>query len=51
MSLFHLLLTLAVILLAVSALFTVGEWALWVALVSAAVALVLGFTDNDRRVG
>lgn len=51
MSLVHLLLALAVVLLAVSALFTVGEWVLWVALVSAVVAVVVGFADRDRRVG
>jgi hypothetical protein len=50
MSLFSLLLTLAVICLAVAALFTVGEWVLWVALVSAGVAALVAVTGNDRRV-
>lgn len=51
MSLFALLLSIAVICLAISALFTVGQWILWVALISAVIAVVVAATNNDRRVG
>lgn len=48
MSLFHLLLVSAVILLAVAGLVTVGEWIFWVALALAAVAALVSLTNNDR---
>lgn len=51
MSLFHLLLVAAVILLAVAGLTTTGVWIFWAALVSAGVAALVALTGNDREVG
>lgn len=51
MSLFHLLLVAAVVLLAVSGLVSTGVWIFWAALVCAAVAAVISLTGNDRGVG
>lgn len=50
MSLFSLLLVVAVALLAIAGLTTTGAWIFWVALGCAVVAGVLALTNNDRSV-
>lgn len=51
MSLVTLLLALAVILLGLTLVTTLGEVAVWIALVLAAVAVVLDFANKDRHLG
>lgn len=51
MSVVILLLALAVVLLGLVAVTTLGNVAVWIAIVLAAAAAVLSFTNNDRRVG
>ncbi len=51
MSVVHLLLAVAVFLLSLHVAVPVGAWAAWTALVLSVLAIVVGFVDNDRRVG
>ncbi len=50
MSLFHLLIVAAIVLLAVAGLTSTGVWIFWAALISVAVAALIAVTGNDRGV-
>lgn len=51
MSVVILLLALAVVLLGLVAVTTLGNVAVWIAIALAVGAVVVSFTNNDRRVG
>jgi len=51
MTLFSLLLSAAVIMLAISGLTATGVWIFWVALALAVGAVVVAVTNNNRAVG